>query len=471
MTVMAAEADAPLVEPELADRVLAAALSHGGDLAELYCEQRFGLSLSIDESRLERPQQGRERGAGVRVISGETSYFAHVDGLAEPDLIRAAEAAAAALQGERTEPQPVPSAAHPELQRIEIPPEGVAAERKAEILRAADERARAGGAAIAQVMASYAETRRRVAVVNSDGRHATDDRTRTRLGVQVVAQRDGVVETGFETLGGHAGFELVERDGLAIAAEASQKGLTMLDADPAPAGTMPVVVGGGFGGVLFHEMTGHGLEFDAVQKGASVYAEKLGEQVAEPIVTAYDDGLLAGEWGTNAIDDEGTPSRKTMVIEEGRLTSYLYDLLRARQDGAESTGNGRRESFRHLPIPRMTNTYIAPGEPEPEQIIAEIDKGFYAKSFAGGQVDPATGDFVFGVSEGYLIESGKVTRPCRGATLIGNCLDALRQIDAVANDFDMKTGFCGKDGQRVPVGTGQGHVRIRELTVGGTAVG
>jgi TldD protein len=467
---MAATPDPRLVEPELAERVLAAALARGGDLAELYCEERSGLSLSIDESRLERAQRGRERGAGLRVVSGETSYFAHVDGLAEPDLIRAAEAAAAALHGERSEPQPVPPAVQFALQEIEVPPEGVAAERKAEILRAADERARSAGDAVAQVQVSYAEARRRVAVANSEGRHATDDRTRTRLGAQVVATRDGVVETGFETLGGHAGFELVETDGIAIAGEAADKALTMLDADPAPAGTMPVVVGAGFGGVLFHEMTGHGLEADAVQKGASVYAGKLGEMVAEPIVTAYDDGVLTGEWGTNAIDDEGTPCRKTMVIEEGRLTSYLYDLVRARKDGADSTGNGRRESFRHLPIPRMTNTYIAPGEAEPEAVISEVERGFYAKSFAGGQVDPATGDFVFGVSEGYRIEAGKVTKPCRGATLIGNCLDALHAIDAVASDFDMKTGFCGKDGQRVPVGTGQGHVRIRELTVGGTAV-
>jgi TldD protein len=233
---------------------------------------------------------------------------------------------------------------------------------------------------------------------------------------------------------------------------------------------MPVVVGGGFGGVLFHEMTGHGLEADHVQKGASVYAGKLGERVAAPELDAFDDGRMPGEWGTDAIDDEGTPAQRTPVIHAGRITSYLYDLVRARKDGVASTGNGRRESFRHLPIPRMTNTYIAPGEAKPEELIAEVERGFYAASFAGGQVDPTTGDFVFGVSEGYLIEAGEVTRPCRGATLIGNCLETLSRIDAVACDFLMKTGFCGKGGQRVPVGTGQGHVRIRELTVGGTAV-
>jgi TldD protein len=233
---------------------------------------------------------------------------------------------------------------------------------------------------------------------------------------------------------------------------------------------MPVVVGGGFGGVLFHEMTGHGLEADHVQKDASVYAGKLGAQVAQSLLTAYDDGRMPGEWGSDSIDDEGTPTQQTMVIEEGRLASFLYDRLTARRDGVGSTGNGRRESFRHLPVPRMTNTYIAPGDAEPEAMIAEVKRGFYAASFAGGQVDPATGDFVFGVSEGYLIEDGRVTRPCRGATLIGNCLEALAAIDAVGNDFEMKTGVCGKAGQKVPVGTGQGHVRIQAMTVGGTEV-
>jgi TldD protein len=468
---MEATGNDTLIDTGLVERVLSRALERGGDFTEVFCEQRSGFSLSIDESRVERAQRGAERGAGVRVVSGDTTYFAHVDGLAEPDLMRAAEAAAAALSGERTEARALSAAEPPELQEVELAPEGVPAERKAELLRELDERARAAGGEVAQVQGSYAEGRRIVQVASSDGVHATDDRTRVRLGAQVVARRADVVETGFETLGAHRGFELVEGGAAeTLGEEAAGKALTLLDADPAPAGSMPVVVGKGFGGVLFHEMTGHGLEADAVQKGASVYAGKIGDQVAEPLVTAYDDGRLPGAWGTAAIDDEGVASRKTQVIADGELTSYLYDVLRARKDGASSTANGRRESFRHLPIPRMTNTYIAPGDPDPEEIIAEVERGFYAASFAGGQVDPATGDFVFGVSEGYLIEGGKVTSPCRGATLIGNCLDALKGIDAVANDFEIKTGFCGKDGQRVPVGTGQGHVRIRELTVGGTAV-
>jgi TldD protein len=353
-------------------------------------------------------------------------------------------------------------------QPIERQPAEVPAERKAALLRELDERGRGSGGEIAQFMASYAEVRRQVAVANSEGLFSSDDRTRTRIGAQAVARRGDAVETGAETLGGHRGFELFDGDPGEIAASAARKALTLLDAGPAPAGSMPVVVGGGFGGVLFHEMTGHGLEADHVQKGASVYIGKLGEPVAQPLVTAYDDGRMPNEWGSDSIDDEGVPTQKTMVIEDGRLTSFLYDGLTARRDGVPPTGNGRRESFRHLPLPRMTNTYIAPGDAEPEAMIGEVEKGFYAVSFAGGQVDPATGDFVFGVSEGYLIEGGRVTRPCRGATLIGNCLQALAAIDAVGSDFEMKTGVCGKGGQKAPVGTGQGHVRIGAMTVGGT---
>jgi TldD protein len=456
-----------LLDPAVAEGVLARALASGGEFAELFAERRSGMSLAIDESRIESVQSGGEQGAGVRVLGGGTTYFAHVDGLDPADLERAAAEAAAALRGERAVPRPLRAVAtSPEP--IEQPPEEVPAERKAALLRELDGRGRGAGAEVTQLRASYAEARRRVAVANSEGLLSGDDRTRTRIGVQVVARRDERVETGAETLGGSRGFELLEDDPGEIAASAAGKALTLLDAGAAPAGSMPVVVGGGFGGVLFHEMTGHGLEADHVQKGASVYAGKLGERVAQPLLTAYDDGRLPGEWGSDAIDDEGTPTQKTLVIEDGLLVSFLYDRLRAERDGVASTGNGRRESFRHLPIPRMTNTYIAPGEAEPEAIIAEVGKGFYAASFAGGQVDPATGDFVFGVSEGYLIEGGKVTRPCRGATLIGNCLEALAAIDAVGSDFRMKTGMCGKSGQKVPVGTGQGHVRIAALTVGGT---
>ncbi len=458
-----------LLDPEVAGRVLQCALVNGGDFAEIYAERRSGLALSIDEQRIEGVQAGGEEGAGIRVISDGTTYFAHVDGLVPEDLERAAGEAAAALSAGATEPRAL-TRREATPQPIAKRPEDVPASDKADLLRASDERARSQGGEVAQLNASYSEGRRRVAVANSDGLLTGDDRTRVRLGVQAVAKRGDVVETGMATLGAHRGFELLDGDPGRIAEQAARQALTLLDAGPAPSGSMPVVVGGGFGGVLFHEMTGHGLEADHIQKGASVYIGMMGKQVAEPLLNAYDDGVLPGEWGTDAIDDEGAPRQKTMVVEEGRLTSYLYDKVRADRDGVPSTGNGRRESFRHLPIPRMTNTYIAPGDAEPEDLIAGVKRGFYAVSFAGGQVEPATGDFVFGVSEGYLIEDGKVARPCRGATLIGNCLEALAGIDAVANDFEMKTGFCGKGGQKVPVGTGQGHVRIRAMTVGGTEV-
>jgi TldD protein len=462
-----ADSGGELLTPDVAARVLARALASGGDFAEVFAERRSGLTMAIDESRIESVQSGAEEGAGVRVLSGGTTYFAHVDGLGPGELERAAAEAEAALRGDRVEPREL-RAVTTTPQPIEQRPEDVPAERKAELLRELDELGRGVAGEIEQLLASYAEARRQVAVANSEGLLTGDDRTRVRVGAQAVARRGDRVETGAETLGGHRGFELLEGGAAEIAKSAAGKALKLLDAGPAPTGSMPVVVGGGFGGVLFHEMTGHGLEADHVQKGASVYAGKLGERIAQPLLTAYDDGRLPGEWGTDAIDDEGTPTQKTLAIEEGRLTSYLYDRLRAERDGVESTGNGRRESFRHLPIPRMTNTYIAPGDAEPAAMIAEVEKGFYAVSFAGGQVDPATGDFVFGVSEGYLIEGGKVTAPCRGATLIGNCLDALAAIDAVGDDFWMKSGICGKGGQSVPVGTGQGHVRIAAMTVGGT---
>jgi TldD protein len=456
-----------LLDQDAAARVLARALANGGRFAEVFAERRQGQTLAIDEQRIESVQAGAEEGAGVRVVDGNTTYFAHVDGHDQADHARAADEAAAALKGERREPRALQARETTPLP-IERQPEDVAAAQKAEMLRELDERGRAKGAEITQFTGSYLEARRQVTVANSDGLLSGDDRTRVRIGAQVVASRDGSVETGAETLGAHRGYELLEDDPGQIAEQAAAKALTLLDAVPAPSGSMPVVVGGGFGGVLFHEMTGHGLEADHIQKGASVYVGKLGERVAEPLLNAFHDRRLPGEWGSDANDDEGQPTQKTQVIEDGRLTSYLYDHLTAERDGVASTGNGRRESFRHLPIPRMTNTYIAPGDATPEEMIAEVERGFYAVSFGGGQVDPATGDFVFGVSEGYLIEGGKVTSPCRGATLIGNCLDALAAIDAVGDDFFMKTGICGKGGQKVPVGTGQGHVRVRAMTVGGT---
>jgi len=457
-----------LVDPGLAARVIERALRHGGDLAELYAEDRHGFSVSLDDSRVERPGGGTERGASVRVVAGAASWFGHVDGLSEEALLDLADSVGQAVRGRRRSPAELGPARATGANPVAVRPETVEAARKAELLRSLDERARAAAGEVDQVSVGYSEGRRIVEVFNSEGVAAADDRTRIRLSAQVVARREGRVETGSHTCGGHAGFELFDDDPEEVAASAARKALTALDAVDAPSGRLPVVVGNGFGGVLLHEAVGQGLEADAVQKGASVYAGRIGEQLAEPGVTAYDDGERANEWGSDGVDDEGTATRRTTVIEEGRLTSYLYDLVRARADGTDSTGNGRRQSFRHLPVPRMTNTYFAPGGATPEELIEGVERGLYAVSFGGGQVEPATGEFVFGVSEGYLIENGKVTAPVRGATLVGNGLEALRAIDGIADDLDIATGYCGKAGQTVPAGVGQPHVRLRELTVGGT---
>ncbi len=456
----------------LAGATIARALRRGGDFAEVFVEDRDGFSLRLEDGRLEQVIGGRERGAGVRLLSGEHTYYAHTDVLDEASLAAAADAVAAALR-DAGDAEPVvklgavrcEAGRHP----VAVSPGDVGAARKAALVHAADDEARAAGAEVAQVIAGYADVRQEVLIANSLGEVVRDTRTRTRLSVQVVARRDGVIQTGHETLGASKGFEVMDEAAvLAAARAAAAKAIVMLDARPAPMGTMPVVLANGFGGTLFHEACGHGLEADAVAKGASVYAGMIGEVVAAPIVNAFDDGGIPNGWGSQAFDDEAVPTQKTPLIEEGRLTGYLYDRLRARQLGAAPSGNGRRQTFRHVPLPRMTTTYIAPGPATPDEVIAATPRGFYAKSLAGGQVEPASGAFVFGVAEGYLIEGGRVTVPLRGATLVGNGIEVLKNVDMIAGDYDEKSGICGKDGQGVPVGTGQATLRVSAMTVGGT---
>ncbi len=456
----------------LARATIARALARGGDFAEVFVEDRDGLALRLEDRRLEQVVGGRERGAGVRLLHDERTYYAYTDALDEASLCAAADAVAAALRDPGAS-APVddlgPVRRDAGLHPVVLPPDQVEVARKAALVHAADDEARAVGHEVAQVIAGYADARQEVLIVNSLGEVVRDTRTRTRLSVQVVARRDAVIQTGHETLGASRGFEVMDEAAvLAAAREAAHKALAMLDARPAPMGAMPVVLANGFGGTLFHEACGHGLEADAVAKGASIYAGMMGELVAAPIVSAFDDGGVPNGWGSQAFDDEGVPTQKTRLIEDGRLAGYLYDRLRARQLGAAPSGNGRRQSFRHVPIPRMTTTYIAPGAATAEEVIAATPKGFYAKSLAGGQVEPASGAFVFGVAEGYLIESGRVTAPLRGATLVGNGIQVLKDIDMIANDYEEKSGVCGKDGQGVPVGTGQATLRVSAMTVGGT---
>jgi TldD protein len=307
-------------------------------------------------------------------------------------------------------------------------------------------------------------------VANSDGLYARDDQVRTRLMVQCVATGDTGMQTGYEAPGRSMGFELF--DAFApehVGRKAARRALTLLDAVPAPSGRLPVVLKRGAGGVLFHEACGHGLEADHIHKDASVFRGRVGEQVASPHVTLVDDGAFGREWGTIAIDDEGHRARRNVLIERGVLTEYMWDVLRARKQGREPSGNGRRETYRHLPMPRMTNTFLLEGTTDPDDIVRSVDHGIYCVQLGGGQVDPASGDFVFGITEAYLIERGEITRPIRAAQLIGNGPDVLRMVDAVGNDFETWTGMCGKQGQSVPVSSGQPTVLVREMTVGGTA--
>jgi TldD protein len=339
-----------------------------------------------------------------------------------------------------------------------------------ELLQRADDAARAEGNSVRQVSASYGDSRRRILVANSDGLLVEDDQVRTRFMVQTVAIGDTGMQTGFEGHGRTIGFEMYDDIQVEdIARTSARRALEMLKARPAPSGKLPVVLKRGAGGVLFHEACGHGLEADHIIKDASVFKDRVGDQVASPLVTLVDDGGYAREWGTLGIDDEGHPVQRNVLIENGVLTEYMWDLVRARKERRPSSGNGRRESYRHLPMPRMTNTFVLEGESDPDDIIRSVDYGIYCVQLGGGQVDPATGDFVFGITEAYLIENGEITQPIRAAQLIGNGPEVMTMVDAVGNDFETWTGMCGKQGQSVPVSSGQPTVLVREITVGGTA--
>jgi TldD protein len=454
-------------------RTLQAALERGGEFAEVFAEDRRSSSARLDDAKVEELVSGRERGAGIRVVRGDTTGFAHTADLSEAGLRAAAAAAAGAARGGGAgvvravaleERSPARSHAVRDL------PESIEKVRKIELLERANDAARSEGDAVRQVSASYADSRRRILVANSDGLVARDDQVRTRFFVQCVAAGDTGMQTAMEAPGRTVGFELFDDvDPTEVARTAARRALTMLRARPAPSGRMPVVLERGAGGVLFHEACGHGLEADLVAKDASVFCGRTGETVASPLVTLVDDGTLAPEWGAYAIDDEGTPAQRNVLIENGVLTDYMWDRLRARKEGRPQSGNGRRETYQHLPMVRMTNTYLLPGDDDPADVIRSTPYGIYCAQLGGGQVNTATGDFVFGMTEAYLIENGEITEPVRAANLIGNGPETLRLVDAVGNDFGTWPGTCGKQGQGVPVSAGQPTLRVAELTVGGTA--
>ena len=460
-----------LLDPAVVQRVLATALRTGGDFAEVFVEDRSSSSARLDDRRVEELTSGRERGGGIRVVRGPTTGFAHTSDLTENGLRVAAEAAAAAARsgGEGARRVALDPGGRARPAGARILPSDVPKARKAALLTEADDAARSESGAVRQVSVSYGDTRRRILVANSDGLWTTDDQVRTRFFVQCVAAGADGMQTGYEAPGRTMGFELFDEVDVAeVARTAARRAVRMLDARPAPSGTLPVVLRRGAGGVLFHEACGHGLEADLVARDASVFRDRVGQRVASPLVTLVDDGSYAREWGTYAVDDEGRPAQRTTLIEDGELGEYLWDGVRARKEGRASSGNGRRQSYQHLPMVRMTNTYVLAGEDDPEEIVRQTERGVYCVQLGGGQVNTATGDFVFGITEAYLIENGEITEPVRAANLIGNGPEVLRAIDAVGSDFETWTGTCGKDGQSVPVSAGQPTLRVAGMTIGGT---
>lgn len=460
----------PVLDEAVVRDVLRTALRSGGRFAEIFAEERHSTSIRLDDRRIEEITEGTDRGAGIRVVAGDTSAYAYSNRLDPAALAEAAEAAAAGAQGGGSTDvvdmrRRAPAASAPTTEPMaEVP-----RERKVAWLREAEDAARSHAPEVRQVVVGYGDSVQRLLVASSEGTWAEEERHRVRLIAQVVASRDGVVQTGFEGPAALGGAEVLDaHPPAATGAEAARIAVTMLDGVPAPAGEMPVVVGPAGGGVLFHEACGHGLEADTVGKDASVYRGRLGERLASTLVTGVDDSTVPGAWGSFALDDEGTPAARTVLFEEGVLVGMLYDRFWAGKNEADLTANGRRQSYAHLPIPRMTNTSILNGDADPDDVVADTERGLFAKALGGGQVNPATGDFVFGVTEAYLIEGGRITTAVRGANLIGNGIDILAAVDAVAADFDARPGTCGKDGQGVPVTTGSPTLRIARMTVGGT---
>ncbi len=453
-------------------RVLDAGLTNGADLAEVYLENKESLSLILDEGRLEKATQGNDIGGGVRVFYGNNAAYAYTDDLTEESLIEAAGVAAAAGQNANNAPvcADLTKGESRVESQIERPFEEMSTQEKAGILREMDEVTRQHSPHIVSVQCGYTETRRRVWVYNTEGVWAEDDRAFIEFQGQVAAQKGDVRQSSATGIGGQIGLEFFDdRDPVKMMPEAADTALLMLDARPAPAGEMPVVINNGWGGVLFHEACGHCMEADFITKGASAYTGLVGEKVGPDFLTAYDDGTIPGRRGTMRFDDEGVPTNRTVLIENGILKEYMWDLTEARRAGRASTGNGRRQSFRDMPMPRMTNTYIDAGPHDPGEIIGSVKKGLYAKRLGGGQVEIGRGDYVFTITEGWLIEDGKLTAPVRGATLVGNGPETLRLIDMIGTDMslDPGRGMCGK-GQWARVSVGQPTVRVPKLTVGGT---
>lgn len=451
------------------ENIITAALETGADFAELYAERTEQGSIGMVNGRVETAQSGLSCGAGVRLFFGTQAIYGYANDMSEKNLIQIARGCAEAMKSSvQHSRKNWRETVRPCINPIRILPKNTAKSQKAEYLRLAAEAAKAYSPSITQTRTGFLEVSKHVLVANSEGIWGEEDRVRTRFTVEAVASSASEKQSGHFGPGGSEGMELFERINVEeTAREAARIAVTMLGAKPCPAGKFPVVIDNGFGGVIFHEACGHGLEATAVARNASVFAGRLGQQIASPLVTAIDDGTIPNAWGSSAMDDEGTPTARNVLIENGILKSYLVDRLNGRKMGAAITGSSRRQDYRFAPTSRMTNTCIAPGKSTPEEIISATEYGLYARQMGGGSVDPATGSFNFAVLEGYMIRNGKIAEPVRGATLIGKGPEVLWDIDMVGNNPKRAQGMCGSKSGSIPTDVGQPMLRVSRMTVGG----
>ncbi len=451
------------------------ALSAGGDYADLYFEYLATSSLSIDESIVKSAVQGVSLGVGVRVIAGERTGYAYSDDLSPDRIRRAARVAACIAKGPaKVDKSGFEEANKRDLYPILQAPNETSLTERVDLVKRADRAARAYDSRIFQVQASYGDSLRQVLIANSDGVLSFDRQPMARLNVGVLARDgNGSPQRGYAGGGGRVSLDFFQNGHSPeeFARESARQAIVQLDAVPAPAGEMTVVLGPGWPGILLHEAVGHGLEADFNRKKVSAFSDRIGQQVASPLCTVIDDGTIRNRRGSLNVDDEGAPTQKNVLIEKGILRGYLFDKLSSRLLRSGATGNGRRESYQHIPMPRMTNTFMLAGASDPAEIVRSTPRGLYCANFGGGQVDITSGNFVFSASESYLIEDGRITRPVRGATLIGNGPEALKYVSMVGNDLklDEGIGICGKEGQSVPVGVGIPTVKVDRMTVGGTS--
>ena len=459
-----------MIKNSLTKKILNILLKNGADFSEIFVQKRVFNNLRLEDSKIENSTSGYELGCGLRLCKGDGTFYAYVDSLEESKLINAAKILSSAVNGSSSlkilDLTETKSSYNVDIKKF---PASIHPDNKKNILKLVDQKSRNFSSTIIQVTSTLSDVEEEIFIANSNGSFSSEKKVKTFLAVNVVAKKEKKVGTGYKSLARTSGYEIFDLESPGnLAKEASKIAVNMLDAVNAPTGELPVVIGPAFGGVIFHEACGHGLEADAVIKGASVFKDKIGKRIASELVTAIDDSTLKYRWGSYKFDGEGYPSCKTVLIKDGILQSYLHDLKTSKKIGVKQTGNGRRQSFRHPPLPRMSNTYIDRGDENPDSIIKSVNKGVYAQEFAGGQVDPVTGDFVFGISEGYLIENGKISYPIKDATLIGNGSAVLKRIEAVGNNLDFAPGFCGKNGQLISNEVGQPTIKVSKITVGGT---